>query len=231
MFYIGISSEYNKNFLDIPLWNRNVYHVPYFPSDMNGWMFAYVFSEIDTTINPDFSSMHFSVNVNHCVVKEIMSFHSFLMTLDSTTLIDILKSNPRWIQWLEKRSDYVQLCWSMIMHNSINLRYISNPTKDMCLLAVSKNGETIRFVRYTTEGMRLLAVERTPMALQYIDNPSNEVILTALRRNWKAITCIKHGAQTLEHAQIAYAQNPKACFYIKKKFIPLLDDYSATIFV
>ncbi|TXG81882.1 MAG: hypothetical protein E6R13_05675 [Spirochaetes bacterium] len=65
------------------------------------------------------------------------------------------------------------------------IRYIKNPTPEMCMLAVQNNGDSIRYIESTlrTEELCIAAVSEFGLAIQHIDNPSYNVCRAAIKND------------------------------------------------
>lgn len=65
------------------------------------------------------------------------------------------------------------------------IRYIKNPTPEMCMLAVQNDGSSIRYIEdiFRTEELCIAAVSESGEAVHDIDNPSYDVFLAAIKND------------------------------------------------
>jgi hypothetical protein len=94
------------------------------------------------------------------------------------------------------------------------LRYIQNPTYDMCLQVVKHGGCNIYYVnpRYRTSELCLAAVRNDGLSLKYIHNPTDEIKMEAVKQNGIAIRYIED--QTIELCIIAYHNTIRSLKYM-----------------
>jgi len=104
-----------------------------------------------------------------------------------------------------------------IKENGCPLRYIENPTVEMCLEAVKENGYALQYVKVPTAEIYLEAVKQNGYALRYIKNPSNELCLEAVRTHGEALQYVK--SPTREMCLDAVKGNICALNFVPPKFL------------
>jgi hypothetical protein len=77
-----------------------------------------------------------------------------------------------------------------VRKNSNVIKYIKNPSEQVCLEAVKQNGLVIQFIDDPSNEVCLEAVKQNYTAIQYIWEPSDNVLLEALRTNHDAFKYI-----------------------------------------
>ena len=67
------------------------------------------------------------------------------------------------------------------------LKFIENPTVEMCLEAVRNNGYALQYINNQTEEICLEAVKNSGGVLIYVKEPTEEVCLEAVKQNGYAL--------------------------------------------
>jgi hypothetical protein len=62
-----------------------------------------------------------------------------------------------------------------IHNNGVEIRYINNPSDELCKKAILRDPHAIQFIKNPTEEMCIIAVENNPHVIQFINNPSETV--------------------------------------------------------
>ena len=74
---------------------------------------------------------------------------------------------------------------------NLDLKYIENPTPELCLAAVKNNGLNLEFVKEQTPELCLAAVEQDGIALKYVKKQTPEICLAAVNNNGWALQFVK----------------------------------------
>ena len=107
-------------------------------------------------------------------------------------------------------------------YNELSIKYIKNPTKQVCLEAVKRNGYAIQHIKNPTEEMCLEAVKRCGNTIKYIDNPTEEMQLEAVKQNGLSIKFIKNPTKEMcmeairqDELSINFIKNPTKDMYLE----------------
>ena len=71
-----------------------------------------------------------------------------------------------------------------------NIRYIQNPSEDVCLEAVREDGYSIQYIQNPSEKVKLEAVRKYGCSIRCIHNPSEQVCFEAVNNDPCAIQYI-----------------------------------------
>src|SRR6056297_3658011 len=74
-----------------------------------------------------------------------------------------------------------------VKQNGRAIKYIKDPTPEMCLEAVKENGWAIKCIKDPTPEMCLEAVKQNGLAIEFIKDPTPEMCLEAVKNNRHAI--------------------------------------------
>ena len=101
-----------------------------------------------------------------------------------------------------------------VQQNGVAIKYIHNPSEDLCKLAVQqKRGLAIKYIHNPSEDVCKLAVQQNGYAIQYIHNPSEDLCKLAVQQHGYAIQYIHNPSEDL--CKLAVQRNPNAIQYIK----------------
>ena len=106
-----------------------------------------------------------------------------------------------------------QVCLEAVKRNGYAIQHIKNPTEEMCLEAVKRCGNTIKYIDNTTEEMQLEAVKQNGLSIKFIENPTKEMCMEAIRQDELSINFIKN--PTKDMYLEAVKQNGLVIFYIE----------------
>ena len=84
-----------------------------------------------------------------------------------------------------------QVCLEAVKQDGCAIQYIKNPTKEMCLEAINDYGQSIQFIKNPTEEMYLEAVKQEGGSIQYISkkNQSFDIVQAFFNYNWSESVC------------------------------------------
>lgn len=121
---------------------------------------------------------------------------------DEETQLKIVKDslyNSKYDQFSIKfiKNPTEQVCLETVKQDSYAIQDINNPTEEVCLTAVKKDGFVIKFIDNPTEEMCLEAVKQNGYSIIYIDNPTKEIYMEAIKQNSHSIEYIKNPSKEL----------------------------------
>lgn len=63
-----------------------------------------------------------------------------------------------------------------IKSHPILLKFVNNPTEEMCLLTINRDYKTLQYVKNPTEEMCIIAIKKNVNSIKYINNITNNII-------------------------------------------------------
>ena len=132
------------------------------------------------------------IKYRNITAEKAFEIHPIFLDLCSDEFkINILKNNPNHIRYISNPSYEMQLtAVSVIGMDNDSLCYIKEPTDEIKLEAIKHNPDAIAYIRKPTEEMQLAAVRLDGNVLCWIKNPSHQVKLEAVRECSEAIESI-----------------------------------------
>lgn len=117
----------------------------------------------------------------------------------------------------EKQAEFDRL------HNEViidweKLKYIKNPTYDMCKACVRENGLALEFVKHQTFEICEIALKQDGYALQFVKNQTEELCEIAIKQNPHSLYFVKKQTENL--CKLAVSLDGLAIKFVKK---PTLD--------
>jgi hypothetical protein len=125
----------------------------------------------------------------------------------------ILEIYPKQIRFLTNQTD--ELCLIAVKRNSSALEFVKNQTDELCLIAIKSNPLVLKYVKNQTDEMCLIAVKSNALALKYVKNQTDELCLIAVKTNVKALEYVKN--QTDEMCLIAVKKYGNALQFVKNQ--------------
>ena len=105
---------------------------------------------------------------------------------------ELIKEAPYNIKLITKPSE--ELCMIAVRSNPEVIEYIKNPTEKICIQAIRIDPKVIRFIKYPNERVCLEAVKNDyygkDAIIQYIENKTYNLCLEAVKKNGYAINFI-----------------------------------------
>ena len=137
---------------------------------------------------------------------------------DEETQMKIIEDNLFNDKYNELSIKYIknptkQVCLEAVKRNGYAIQHIKNPTEEMCLEAVKRCGNTIKYIDNPTEEMQLEAVKQNGLSIKFIENPTKEMCMEAIRQDGSSINFIKN--PTKDMYLEAIKQNGLVIFYIE----------------
>lgn len=115
--------------------------------------------------------------------------------------------------YIEKLEQTPSRCWVVLNNDVKNITYIKEPTDEMKMFVLNKGG-CIKYIKNPTAEMCFKALETNASAIKYIKNPTEEIYLKAISINAKSIRYIKNSILTFEMIKKAVDQDLEALMYI-----------------
>lgn len=133
---------------------------------------------------------------------------------DEMTLRRLLKFHPKAIHYVSDPSRDLQLL--AVEGDPRSIFNIKNPSEEIQLAAIRKNPAALEDIENPTERVQLEAVQKNGLVIKYLAdrNPSKEVQLAAVRQNGKAIKYLVDNNPSEEVQLAAVRQNGWAIEYL-----------------
>jgi len=101
---------------------------------------------------------------------------------------------------------------SRVMMDGCNIRFINDPSFEICLIAVIQNGYALWHIKNQTSQICLAAVKYNGMALTYVQNQTPEICMAAVKQCGEALMYVLN--QTPQICKTAVIQNKEAVRFI-----------------
>jgi len=127
-----------------------------------------------------------------------------------------IKENGCPLRYIENPT--VEMCLEAVKNDGWALAFVKNPTAEMCLEAVKNNGYALQYVPHQTDEICSEAVKSAGSALQYVENPTREMCLDAVKENVYALNFVPPKFLKDDLTKIDYS---KPLDNFKKEEIPI----------
>ena len=107
--------------------------------------------------------------------------------------IDIKRYHKKYIDMMFKRWFRVKdIVDNEVKENPSLIQYITNPPKELQVLAVSKDLSSIQYIKNPSEHLQKLVITKNPSSIQYITEPTEYIQVLAVSKDLSSIQYIKN---------------------------------------
>ena len=132
--------------------------------------------------------------------------------LNDELLLMVIKNNPFAIKYINNPSD--ELCKISVQTCGTSIRFIKK-TFDMCMMAVEQNIFSFQYIGDIYYGVTKYVLNKKGRLLKYVKNQTPELCLIAVSNNGEALEFVKN--QTEEICWAAIKQDGNAIYFAKEQ--------------
>lgn len=129
------------------------------------------------------------------------------------TQLELVAKDGLLIRFIDNPTE--EICLAAVKNKGNALQYIIKQTENICLAAVKNNGMSLRFVKNQTYEICLEAVKICGRALQFVRNQTDEICLAAVKNIGLALEYVKN--QTDEICLASIKNYAGAIQFVKKQ--------------
>ena len=152
------------------------------------------------------------------VLSPILPLSELYAGRDEATLVRAAKGQPRILKYILNPSQDV--CMAAVSKWGIALKYVGAEMQrrapQVCTAAVTHSGNALAHVETQTPELCMAAVQQNGMALRYVRNKTREICMAAVRQKGMAIGCISRN-QTPELCLAAVQQNGLVLRFVRER--------------
>jgi hypothetical protein len=129
-----------------------------------------------------------------------------------------LYANASAIQCVKKQENFEFWCsCEIMMYNIDSLKFIKNPSLEICKLVLSRNVLSLKHINNPTEEMCKYAVQRNGLALEYVKNQTEEICAIAINLDGSAFKFVDPELYTEKICNLAAKRKGENLKYIKNQ--------------
>lgn len=125
----------------------------------------------------------------------------------------LLSSNGNALKYVTNQTE--ELCILAVQQNGLVLRHVINQTEAICKIAVQQNGKLLYYVKEQTNDICALAVQQNGDALQYVINQTERICAFAVQQDGLALYYVNDQTEII--CTLAVRQNGLALKFVKEQ--------------
>ena len=155
------------------------------------------------------------VSVNYCKQALLYNIYltQFIKVYDEELFRFIVTKCGTMIKYIENPSE--EICTIAIQQTPLALEFVENQTEDMCRSCIYRYGLALEYVKKQTEELCCIALMNNPKALKFIINKTDELCMYAIIKMPYTIKYIEN--PSMEMCIEAITRHPSSIQYIRKQ--------------